>query len=434
MVQGFSSFGWPASLAVLALMAARASGGFTVRDLGAVATPVVVVPGGARFPSTSAGGINASGATAGAEQDAPSTQHAVSATAEGKFQAVAPPMATSNSSASGINAGGSVAGSFLDTMDNRMHAFAGVNGKAVDLGTLATGRDASASGINSSNQVAGSGTLADFSERAFRADASSGAMTTIKPLAGGTSNYGNGINDAGWVVGTSGVGSGYVHAFVFDGKASVDLATGAEGTAFGANSQGMAINNKNFVAGFADVGSYQHAFLTSVGGPMIDIGVSGGYTSSYAYGLNDLQQVVGAMDQGGSAQAAFAWAPGPGGRGPIDLNTLLDPADRNAWHLVMATGINDSEQICGEAFYNGAMHGFVLTPDSIATAFLPFGSVPAPPAVVLAALGLGLALGWSKVRLRLGRTGVRAAARATPPMNWIGTAHDQEDQSLVDRT
>ncbi len=397
---------------MLGLMASRASGGFTVRDLGVINSAAVVGPSGARFPSSGASGINCGGATAGSEQDGPGSDSAVTAAAGSRFREVSAPSATPNSSAAAINAAGSIAGSFDSAVDHQTHAFASINGRAIDLGTLAKGRDASASGINANNQVVGSGTMADFSERAFRVDASSGAITTIKPLAGGTSNYGNGINDANWVVGTSGVGSGYVHAFVFDGTKVVDLSTGQGGSAFGANSQGIAINNNNYVAGYADVGSSEHAFLTSVNGPMIDIGVGGGFTSSYAHGLNNLQQVVGSEDQGGSSGTAFAYAPGSGNGSPIDLNSLLDPTDQATWHLVVATGINDSDQICGVGIFNGVPHGFVLTPDSVATAFRPFGGVPAPPASVLSALGMALVAGWSRLSLKFkrGRTGGRATS------------------------
>ena len=65
MAQRFSSFGWPATAVALALMAGRASGGFTVQDLGIVSTTPAIGPSGAQYPSSGANGINAAGATAG---------------------------------------------------------------------------------------------------------------------------------------------------------------------------------------------------------------------------------------------------------------------------------------------------------------------------------------------------------------------------------
>ena len=113
--------------------------------------------------------------------------------------------------------------------------------------------------------------------------------------------------------------------------------------------------------------------------------------------------------------AAFIWDPVAG---LFDLNTLISKAGQSAWTLEMATGINDLGQISGIGYCNAdhELHGFLLTPVAGESLFAPFSAtvVPAPPTLVLSALGgviaVGVAGGRRWARSRHGRIGDRATA------------------------
>ena len=147
------------------------------------------------------------------------------------------------------------------------------------------------------------------------------------------------------------------------------------------------------------------------GGPLVDLGVLPGGTSSLANAVNDLANVVGEVLYGPSSPGqpnsrAFLWGASDG---LFDLNTLISPGDQASWILTQATGINDSDQISGEGYLDGVLHGFVLTPIPGQPIFAPaVQGVPEPPTLILSAVGLAIVAAWS--RLRRGRTGGRAAA------------------------
>ena len=71
----------------------------------------------------------------------------------------------------------------------------------------------------------------------------------------------------------------------------------------------------------------------------------------WAYGLNNLGQVVGS-----SGGRAFLWSSGK----MIGLNTLVPAA--SGWLLREGRGINDKGQICGNGMVNGQRRAFLLTP------------------------------------------------------------------------
>ena len=142
--------------------------------------------------------------------------------------------------------------------------------------------------------------------------------------------------------------------------------------------------------------------------PVIDLGVLSGFTSSYAYGVNSGSQVVGKLDDGGADPTAFLYDPT---RGMVDLRSLLSTADQATWSsLTTATAINDGDQITGQGIIDGQLHAFELTPVANQGLFTPATSaVPAPPALVLSALGIAIAAAWSRL-VRPGRSSGPAAA------------------------
>jgi probable HAF family extracellular repeat protein len=386
-------------LALIAGMGGPSSAGFTIRDLG-----VIVASG-----SSGAEAINGGGQAAGMATDARGNQVAVRSSGSGGFQAISLPSDAVSSLARSINLSNEVAGSYTDK-DGVQHGFFSSTGQAEVFKPLTSqGTFTQANGINGSGHVVGSGDIGGGINRAFMASGG-GAPSTIGPLGNAlSSNWANGINDGGTVVGTSELSAGgRQHAFFTDSSGgATDLLTRNSAGSFFFNTFGQAIDNNGDIVGHGDLGPNEHAFFASSrGGALVDLGVLPGAVSSFADGVNNLARVVGSLDFGAGSSRAFLW---DAQHGMVDLNTLISSADRSSWLLSGATGINDGNQISGEGYFHGVLHGFVLTPIEGQSIFTPADSVvPTPPALVLSAMGLGIASGWA--RLRRGRTGGRAAA------------------------
>ncbi len=402
-------------LALVALAAGTAGAGFTIRDLGPA-------PGAS---GTAGEAINALGQVAGRSTLNGSPVSAIRTSGQGGFAAVTLPSYAGAAAGFGINSQGDVAGQFVDKRDGLIHGFVTSAGGASELGPLSVagikGGSTRAGGINDAGEVVGTGSIAGrmvdgvfrsgTTQTAFRA-VSSGAATIINPLGNGLYNMGSGINAAGTVVGTSETApGGFLHAFLATrGGAASDLLSRNSAGIFGLNTYGAAINDRGDVAGSGDVGGFRHAFLAShEGGALQDLGVIGNANSSIARGLNSLSHVVGELDDPAGRSHAFLYDP-RGGLGMIDLNTLLAPSDQSDWTLISAAAINDNDQITGVGIHDGLLRGFLLTPAADPSVVDVVGPalVPAPPASVLAAIGLGIVAAGA--RLRRGRTGVRGAA------------------------
>jgi probable HAF family extracellular repeat protein len=122
-----------------------------------------------------------------------------------------------------------------------------------------------------------------------------------------------------------------------------------------------AINNFGEVIGYSSVNpsisDCVHGMHWTSKTGMQDLGTLGG-SCSYAEGINDLGQIVGASnttDHGGNT--AFIWTKD---RGMQDLNTLI-PAN-SGWVLFTATSINLRGQITGVGTIDNESHAFLLTP------------------------------------------------------------------------
>ncbi len=368
-------------LALVAGMSKPSTAGYSITDLG------VLTPSG-----TSAGlAINSSGQVAGSATLANGTSVAVKTSGAGQFQLVGGSLGVS-SVADSINVSGSVAGTYTDSNGIR-HAFSVANGNSSTINPLAGGTYTLGNGINKSGQVVGTGDTASGTTRAFIAG-SAGTPTAINPLGTGTFSQGNGINDNGTVVGSSETSpGGLVHAFLSSsGGPAVDLLTRNSAGNFVFDSYGMAIANNGDVTGYGDVGRFEHAFYApSSGGPLVDLGVLPGGSSSFGYGLNDLGEVVGAVSfgvvqPGQASSEAFIWS---AITGMLNLNSLLSTSDQANWVLTSAAGINDNDQITGVGLLNGVPHGFLLTPNS---------TVPEPTAGALAVVGLAIVAAWSRIK------------------------------------
>ncbi len=211
-------------------------------------------------------------------------------------------------------------------------------------------------------------------------------ITDLGTLGGNESSAYN-INESGIVVGASATGFLYendrdeVHAFLWDSdNGMIDL-----GTLNTNDSSAWAINNLDKVVGASvtyvpDEGlktaSINHAFVWSETDGMIDIH-DNSYLSSIAFGINDVDQVVGIVSNHMSIihlrgiilfgfgisfpspyHFPFLWDKR---YGMVDLNNLL-PEDSGWDYLETAKGINNKGQIIGLGSIDGRKHAFLLNP------------------------------------------------------------------------
>ncbi len=267
------------------------------------------------------------------------------------------------SQALGINDAGQIVGGATNTSGNT-HAFLfspanptlNISSTMTDLGTLG-GSSSMATAIDSLALVAGYSTTSGGQNHAFLYNGL--GMTDLGTLGGPTS-WANAVNDSGIVVGASLTSLYQQHAFVSNRGVITDL-----GTLGGFVSEAFAINNAGQVVGEAMTASYQvHAFLFTPGrsditpptsSTMTDLGTFGGW-GSYAYGINNLGQVVGTSQTSAGAWHAFLYSGGV----MTDLNSKL-PANSGWIALSQANSINNNGQIVGTGFTaTGFSHGFVL--------------------------------------------------------------------------
>lgn len=208
-------------------------------------------------------------------------------------------------------------------------------------------------GINKSGRIAG---MVDESSThsvavIFEPD---GSIVKL-PTLGGAYAYANGINDNGFVVGTAARADGSHRGFTHDGVALTEL-----GTLGGANSEAMATNLFRQVVGCANVAGdgpvqafiYQQGVMTPI--PKLGSG------SACANGIDNQGRVVGFEDLGLSDYIGTLYVQGR----IVDLNKRLTPADREAWRITSANGINARGEIAANATHkiHGTLRAVVLRP------------------------------------------------------------------------
>ncbi len=198
---------------------------------------------------------------------------------------------------SAINNDGWVVGHAL--INSEWHAFLYKDGTMQDLGTLpganlGTPPDPNASGaagINNHGWVVGTSKSADGSNHAFLYH--DGKMQDLGTV--GVQNYsvGAGINDSGWVTGNlRGYDApfGHEHAFLYRDGSMQDLGPFGSDPRKAANI-GLKINAQGWILGQGTDGNNYHPFLYA-NGTMQDLGTLGGFQAGGA-AINDRGQIIG---------------------------------------------------------------------------------------------------------------------------------------------
>jgi len=245
-----------------------------------------------------------------------------------------------------IDSSGVVVGDSAVSPSGDIHAFFTRGSNMSDI-TAADSRGY-ARGINSHGEIVGEGALNTglYDKPFFYSNAT---LTYFEPL-GQTYGAANAINDAGQIVGYTGIAGGE-RAFLYQNGVSTDLGT-LGGT--WARTVAYAINQAGAVVGWAMNEQFQHAFLYE-NGQMQDLGAlpPDGHNTNYseAFAINDRGVIVG-----DSNLHAVRWVNGT----ISDLNQMIPPDF--AIYLTEATGINDSGEIICNGFVNGHAHAFLLVP------------------------------------------------------------------------
>ncbi|QEL13468.1 hypothetical protein [Limnoglobus roseus] len=290
-----------------------------------------------------------------------------------------------NSSASAINEQGWVAGtSRINTTSSVSHAFLWQPGVGLtDLGTLGGTSFPTVSAVNATGVVVGaSPTTGNAATHAFVWQPGVG-LTDLGTL-GGNNSVARGVNDAGTVVGASDTADGGSRPFIWtEAGGLVDLGGLGGPTADGSAND---INNNGVVVGQSTRGDGTSGAFVWNAGVFTDLGGLGG-ANSVAFAINNLGEVVGTAQNDAGESLAFLWDATNGLR---SLNSLLGDNPQNV-SLTRAIGITDSGDILAESATLDGTIVYLVTQNGDLNPPPPTNEVPAPPALVLAGLGLPLA-------------------------------------------
>ena len=270
-----------------------------------------------------------------------------------------------------INDGGLIASGVMQNSGYSPAIYDTRRGQITPLGSLggvtSFGFSGVATAINDLGQAVGYSYLDALNFHAFVY--SDGLMTDIGSFGGYSGALD--INNLGQVVGyASDSVSGYAHAFVYRNGRMTEI------NPFGApnnESYGEGINSHGRVVGGglnAD-GTAFRGFIYSADGSIVDLGTLKRGRNSYAFSINDRNQVVGVSDYPYRSICSAPQGPvrcvkfGQHGflfeRGVMtDLNSLIDRD--SGWDLQWAFDINDRGQVAGYGVLDGKFRAFVMTP------------------------------------------------------------------------
>ncbi len=243
---------------------------------------------------------------------------------------------------SGLNESGEVAGHSYIAGNARMHAFIwSKQGGMRDLGSVSAKASSSAghvTPINNRAQVVGESTALGADPQAFVWSAEEG-MRSLGGLPGNPSGFtiAHMINNAGLVAGHGNAADGGTHAFVWTRRGGmVDIGTlgGTVSVAAGLSSNGMVVGTSSVASG------QYHMYIWTRSGGMHDLGTAGGvesYTAEKPMSSNG--NVAGFIRFADATGHAALWTRGTG---LLDLGTLGGPNS-------FAGGVNNQAQVVGAA-------------------------------------------------------------------------------------
>ena len=275
------------------------------------------------FTYSFARGINDAGQVVGASED---SFHAFAYATEwsgGSVINLGGLSGSTNSIAYAINNAGQAVG--YSVVGGIEYAAEWSGGRVINLGGLSGSTFSLALGINDSGQAVGFSGLSEFAGD-FATEWSggiAGSIINLGGLPGSTSSTANAINNAGQAVGYSYVGGAGV-ATEWSGGSVINLG-GLPGSTF---SQAISINNSGQAVGYSVVGDIEYATEWS-GGSVINLG-----EFSTADGINDAGQVVGT---------------GPGGATESSDGNVITLGGLSGYSSSDAYGINNVGKAVGDS-------------------------------------------------------------------------------------
>lgn len=228
--------------------------------------------------------------------------------------------------------------------------------RLVDLGHLNVNGETWASAVDNHNRVAAFSLYNPSSRLTAGVVIDAGVATDLGRFFGGDWAWAWDVNDAGRVVGVSYKNLNFdigPRGFVWENGALIQVGALAAGNTTAV----YAVNAAGDLAGFATPNSTTglntfHACRWAANNPdgaPTDLGTLGG-VNSFAYGINDLGDVVGAAELSAGPIHACHWA---AGGAKIDLGTLGGPGSE-------ARAVNNAGQIVGWAHTpDGTPHAFI---------------------------------------------------------------------------
>ncbi len=164
------------------------------------------------------------------------------------------------------------------------------------------------------------------------------------------------MNNSTSVVGSASISANEMRAFLWENGVLANLNSLSTTNGWVLH-DARGINNFGTIVGWGLTNGQEEAFIYQTGN-VLRVGLLLGATNSFAYGVNNSNQVVGACTLSNGLMQAFLWRAGS----LSNLNQLLPP-DSN-WDLREARGINDIGQIVGWGVINGQEHAFILSPNT----------------------------------------------------------------------
>ena len=200
------------------------------------------------------------------------------------------PLATTTTVTTGINNAGQLSGFYSDGVVTR--GFVDINGVFTTLTAPGSASVTVAYGINDSGQVVGQ--FYDGTNYNGFVYANGSSRQIDDP--GATATYAHGINDAGAILGNYTVGASLLQGFVDGVSGFTTVNVPVNSNLFGINGGGT------FVCYYYVAGGY-HSFV-DIGGSLSEISVPTA-TATYAFGINDSEQIAGEFNTGNGITHGF---------------------------------------------------------------------------------------------------------------------------------